>query len=60
MTAIRKTISQITYSQHITNLTTDYCTSNDRFGFIVSCREDTKKTANCMNTICGLFYQKFG
>ena len=33
MTVIRKTISQITYSQHITNLTTDYCTSNDRFGF---------------------------
>ena len=33
MTAIRKTILQITYSQHITNLTTDYCTSNDRFGF---------------------------
>ena len=33
MTAIRKTILQITYFQGITDLTTDFCTSNDRFGF---------------------------
>ncbi len=34
MTAIRKTILQITYFQGITDLTTDFCTSNDRFGLI--------------------------
>ena len=34
MTAIRKMILQITYFQDITDLTTDFCTSNDRFGFI--------------------------
>jgi hypothetical protein len=33
MTAIRKMILQITYFQDITDLTTDFCTSNDRFGF---------------------------
>jgi hypothetical protein len=32
MTAIRKMILQITYFQDITDLTTDFCTSNDRFG----------------------------
>ena len=34
MTAIRKTTSQVAYFQSFTNLTTDLCTSNDRFGFI--------------------------
>jgi hypothetical protein len=35
MTAIRKMILQITYFQDITDLTTDFCTSNDRFGFML-------------------------
>ena len=34
MTAIRKTTLQVAYFQSFTNLTTDLCTSNDRFGFI--------------------------
>ena len=33
MTAIRKTSLQVAYFQGFTNLTTDLCTSNDRFGF---------------------------
>ena len=33
MTAIREMIFQITYFQDITDLTTDFYTSNDRFGF---------------------------
>ena len=33
MTAIRKTALQVAYFQGFTNLTTDLCTSNDRFGF---------------------------
>ena len=33
MTAIRKSTLQITDFQNFTNLTTDLCTSNDRFGF---------------------------
>ena len=32
MTAIRKTSLQVAYFQGFTNLTTDLCTSNDRFG----------------------------
>jgi hypothetical protein len=32
MTAIRKTTLQVAYFQGFTNLTTDLCTSNDRFG----------------------------
>jgi len=32
MTAIRKTTLQVAYFQHFTTLTTDLCTSNDRFG----------------------------
>ena len=32
MTAIRKMILQITYFQDITDLTTNFYTSNDRFG----------------------------
>ena len=36
MTAIRKTTSQVAYFQGFTNLTTDLCTSNDRFGFMFS------------------------
>ena len=35
MTAIRKMSLQIIHFQRITDLTTDYCTSNDRFGFII-------------------------
>ena len=35
MTAIRKSISQTARFQRITALTTDRCSSNDRFGFIV-------------------------
>ncbi len=35
MTAIRKTTLQVAYFQSFTNLTTDLCTSNDRFGFNV-------------------------
>jgi hypothetical protein len=34
MTAIRKTTLQVVYFQYFTTLTTDLCTSNDRFGFI--------------------------
>ena len=34
MTAIRKTSLQVAYFQGFTNLTTDLCTSNDRFGFM--------------------------
>ncbi len=33
MTAIRKTTLQVAYFQGFTNLATDLCTSNDRFGF---------------------------
>jgi hypothetical protein len=33
MTAIRKTSLQVAYFQGFTNLITDLCTSNDRFGF---------------------------
>ena len=32
MTAIRKTTLQVAYFQDFTNLTTELCTSNDRFG----------------------------
>ena len=35
MTAIRKTSLQVAYFQGFTNLTTDLCTSNDRFGIKV-------------------------
>ena len=35
MTAIRKTTLQVAYFQGFTNLTTDLCTSNDRFGIIL-------------------------
>ena len=33
MTAIRKMILQMIYSQYVTDLATDYDISNDRFGF---------------------------
>jgi len=36
MTAIRKSTIQKTKFQHVTSSTTDYCASNDRFGFIPS------------------------
>ena len=38
MTAIRKTSLQVAYFQGFTNLATDLCTSNDRFGFNVECQ----------------------
>ena len=34
MTAIRNSTIQKMKFQHVTNFTTDYCASNDRFGFI--------------------------
>jgi len=40
MTAIRKTILQITYSQRITSITSDYCNHNDRFGFIIAKKKE--------------------
>ena len=36
MTAIRKTTLQVAYFQDFTNLITDLCTSNDRFGLKMS------------------------
>ena len=35
MTSIIKMNLQMNYSQHVTDLTTDYDISNDRFGFMI-------------------------